>query len=120
VSSPTQAFSKCRRLVSQNIDWCVVKNPASRCRRLLRTRCNRPCRGCSPNKPEKFPPLHAQPLAHVRQWYRAAENPDRDLCPLGVKMRRTQREQIESVIPLFPDLDGASRYFADGPKADIL
>src|SRR5262249_43565560 len=39
-------------------------------------------------------------------------------CPFRVKMRRTQREQIESVISLFPDLDEASRYFAEGPDAD--
>jgi hypothetical protein len=35
---------------------------------------------------------------------------------IWVKMRRTQREQIESAIPHFPDLDGASGYFAEGPQ----
>jgi hypothetical protein len=34
------------------------------------------------------------------------------------KMRRTQREQIESAIPLSADLDGASSYFAEGPRAE--
>jgi hypothetical protein len=33
-------------------------------------------------------------------------------------MRRTQREQIESAILLCPDLEGASGYFAEGPKGD--
>src|SRR5262249_43191545 len=36
--------------------------------------------------------------------------------PLGVKLRRTQREQIESATPHFPDLHGASGYFAEGPR----
>src|SRR6516225_11001576 len=37
---------------------------------------------------------------------------------IRVKMRRTQCEQIESVMPLYPDLDGASGCFAEGPLAD--
>jgi len=33
-----------------------------------------------------------------------------------VKTRKTQREQIETVISPSPDLDGASKYFAKGHK----
>ena len=34
-------------------------------------------------------------------------------------MRRAQREQIESAILHFPDFDGTSGYFAEGPELDI-
>jgi len=37
----------------------------------------------------------------------------------STKMRRTQREQFESAIPHFPDLDRASGYFAEGPKHEV-
>jgi hypothetical protein len=38
---------------------------------------------------------------------------------LGVKMRRTQREQFESAIPHFSDPGRASGYFAEGPTHKV-
>src|SRR5215472_17572474 len=43
----------------------------------------------------------------------------RERLALSTPCRSPGASQIESVIPLFPDLDRASRYFAEGPRAAV-